>query len=839
MKSLTFCRKLAPVSVTARWLQTCCNLIQVTLPAVLESVPLPGLSSAEARQRLEQHGPNEPAPAPRASGLIALLGRLRNPLVIILLLAAGASASLGEVVNAVIIVIMVVAGVVIDFLQTYRSQKAADKLREQVTVTASVLRDGAWSEIPRREVVPGDVVRVSAGDLVPADARLFEANELHVLEAALTGESLPVEKAAPAQIFLGTSVVSGTGLAEVTATGPSTQFGAIAVALAARPTATAFERGIHDFGALILRMVVFLVLFVVLAGLVEHHPPFESLLFAIALAVGLTPEFLPMITSVTLAKGAIRMARHKVIVKRLSAIQNFGSIDILCSDKTGTLTSGEMTVEESVDPSGQPSLQTFLLASVNSSLQTGIRSPLDAAIMRKPAPEVAGYNKLAEIPFDFERRRLSVIVEREGKRLMITKGAPENVLAQTGSSGSTPVAHEVSQRLQSEGFRVLAVAFKEIGAQPRYTVADETGLTLAGYVAFSDPELPGTPAALAALRRDGIEVKILSGDNEKVTQHVCAAVGLVNTGCITGAEIEKLSDSALDHIAERTTIFARVSPAQKTRILLALRRRGHIVGYLGDGINDAPSLRAADVGISVSSAVDVAREAADIILLEHGLHALHAGVLEGRRAFGNVMKYLLMGTSSNFGNMLSMAVASVFLPFLPMLPTQILLNNLLYDLAQVTIPTDHVDGSFLRKPQRWDIRLVRNFMLSIGPVSSLYDFLTFWVLLKVFHANEAFFHTGWFVESLATQTLVLFVIRTMQNPFKSRPSHALAATTIGVVLVAVALPYTPLAPPLGFVPLPASFLAFVAAATVTYLGLVEFVKRHVFSRVAPHRPGKP
>lgn len=769
---------------------------------------------------------------------MSLLGRLRNPLVIILLLAATASASLGEAVNAIIIVIMVVAGVVIDFLQTYRSQKAAHKLREQVTVTASVLRDGAWSEIPRREVVPGDVVRVSAGDLVPADARLFEATELHLLEAALTGESLPVEKDAPAQIFLGTSVVSGTGLAEVTTTGPSTQFGAIAVALAARPAATAFERGIHDFGALILRMVVFLVLFVVLAGMVEHHPPFESLLFAIALAVGLTPEFLPMITSVTLAKGAIRMARHKVIVKRLSAIQNFGSIDILCSDKTGTLTSGEMAVEDSVDAAGQPSPYTFLLASVNSNLQTGIRSPLDAAIMRKRAPEISAYTKLAEIPFDFERRRLSVIVEHQGKRLMITKGAPENVLAQTGSSGGTPAAHEVSQRLQSEGFRVLAVAFKEIGAQPRYTVADEAGLTLAGYVAFSDPELPGTSAALAALRRDGIEVKILSGDNEKVTQHVCAAVGLANTGCITGADIEKLSDSALDHIAERTTIFARVSPAQKTRILLALRRRGHIVGYLGDGINDAPSLRAADVGISVSSAVDVAREAADIILLEHGLRALHAGVLEGRRAFGNVMKYLLMGTSSNFGNMLSMALASVFLPFLPMLPTQILLNNLLYDLAQVTIPTDHVDSSFLRKPQRWDIRLVRNFMLTIGPVSSLYDFVTFWVLLRVFHASEAFFHTGWFVESLATQTLVLFVIRTMENPFKSRPSRLLAATTIGVVLVAVALPFTPLALPLGFVRLPTSFLAFVAAATITYLGLVELVKRRVFAELAPHRTAK-
>ena len=792
-----------------------------------------GLSSAEARQRLEQHGPNEPAPAPRASGLVALLGRLCNPLVIILLLAAIASASLGETANAIIITLMVVSGVLIDFFQTYRSQRAADKLREQVTVTATVLRDGAWREIPRREVVPGDVVRVSAGDLVPADARLFEATELHLLEAALTGESLPAEKTAPAQIFLGTSVVSGTGVAEVNATGPATQFGAIAVALAARPIATAFERGIHDFGMLILRMVIFLVLFVLLAGVVEHHPPFESLLFATALAVGLTPEFLPMITSVTLAKGAIRMAKYKVIVKRLAAIQNFGSIDILCSDKTGTLTSGEMTVEETVDVSGQVSPQTFLWASVNSSLQTGIRSPLDSAILRKPVPEVSLYTKLAEVPFDFERRRLSVIVEHEGKRLMITKGAPENVLAATGSSGSTPVTHEVSERMQSEGFRVLAVAFKEIGAQPRYTAADETGLTLAGYIAFSDPELPGTPAALAALRRDGIEVKILSGDNEKVTQHVCTTVGLANTGCITGAEIEKLSDSALDHIAERTTIFARVSPAQKTRILLALRRRGHIVGYLGDGINDAPSLRAADVGISVSSAVDVAREAADIILLEHGLHTLHAGVLEGRRAFGNVMKYLLMGTSSNFGNMLSMAAASVFLPFLPMLPTQILLNNLLYDLAQVTIPTDHVDRSFLRKPQRWDIRLVRNFMLAIGPISSVYDFLTFWVLLGVFHANETFFHTGWFVESLATQTPVLFVIRTMQNPFKSRPSRALAATTIAVVLVAVALPYTFLARQLGLVPLPAPFLAFVAVATITYLGLVQVVKRRVFTSLAP------
>ncbi len=807
------------------------------MPLAAPPAPLSGLSSVEARQRLELHGFNEPEAAPRTSGLMALLGRLRNPLVIILLLAAAASASLGEVVNAIIIAVMVVAGVLIDFLQTYRSQRAADKLREQVTVTASVLRDGAWTEIPRREVVAGDVVRISAGDLVPADGRLVEANQLHLLEAALTGESLPVEKAAPAQIFLGTSVVSGTGIAEVTATGPATQFGAIALALAARPTATAFERGIRDFGALIMRMVVFLVLFVVLAGAVEHHPPFESLLFAIALAVGLTPEFLPMITSVTLAKGAIRMARHKVIVKRLAAIQNFGSIDVLCSDKTGTLTSGEMTVAETVDASGQASAQTLLLASVNSALQTGIRSPLDTAILRNPAPEVSAYTKVAEIPFDFERRRLSVIVEHEGKRLVIAKGAPENILAVL--AGSPPAAHQVSERMQAEGFRVLAVAFKEIGAQSRYSIEDETGLALAGFVAFSDPPRPGTPAALAALRRDGIEVKILSGDNEKVAQHVCDGVGLASTGCITGAEIEKLSDSALDYQAERTTIFARVSPAQKTRILLSLRRRGHIVGYLGDGINDAPSLRAADVGISVASAVDVAREAADIILLERSLTVLHAGVLEGRKAFGNVMKYLLMGTSSNFGNMLSMAAASMFLPFLPMLPTQILLNNLLYDLAQVTIPTDRVDSSFLRKPQRWNIRLVRNFMLTIGPISSLYDFLTFWILLRWFHANEAFFHTGWFVESLVTQTLVLFVIRTMQSPLTSRPSPALAGTTIAVALAAVALPYTPLAEPLGFVPLPASFLAFTAAATITYLGLVELVKRLVFAPAVAPRPPRP
>jgi Mg2+-importing ATPase len=806
------------------------------MPDILGTAARTGLSTEEARRRLDQYGPNEPAPVKKASAAFALLGRLRNPLIIILLMAAVVSASLGELANATIIVIVVMVGVAIDFAQTYRSQRAAELLRDRVRITATVLRDGQWQERPRRELVPGDLVRVSAGDLVPADARLIEAVELHVQEAALTGESLPVEKNTAAQVFLGTSVVSGTGIAEVTATGPATQFGGIAAALTARPQATAFERGIHDFGVLILRMVIFLVLFVVLAGFAAHRPPFDSLLFAIALAVGLTPEFLPMITSVTLAKGAIRMAHHKVIVKHLASIQNFGSIDVLCSDKTGTLTSGEMAVEEVVDGLGQPATQPLVLAGVNSALQTGIRSPLDAAILKRQAPDLAEYLKRDEIPFDFERRRLSVVVEFQGKRLLITKGAPEHVLAVTsGLDGSAlERSRTIYEGFGNRGLRVLAVAYKEVEDQPRYTADDESHLILAGYIGFSDPPRPGTPATLAALRHDGILVKILTGDNEKVAEHVCAQVGLANVGCITGEEIQRLTDSALDHIAERTTIFARVSPAQKTRILLALRRRGHVVGYLGDGINDAPSLRAADVGISVASAVDVAREAADVILLERSLHVLHGGVIEGRKAFGNVMKYLLMGTSSNFGNMLSMAAASVFLPFLPMLPTQILLNNLLYDLAQVTIPSDHVDSSFLRKPQRWDIHLVRNFMLTIGPISSLYDFLTFYVLLSVFHARESFFHTGWFVESLATQTLVLFVIRTMQNPFRSRPSRALAATTIAIVLAALALPYTPIAGPLGFVPLPPSFLAFVAAATLTYLALVELVKRRVFANALVH-----
>jgi P-type Mg2+ transporter len=810
-----------------------------------------GLTTDQARRRLDEVGPNEPARAPRTAGLVQILLLLANPLVIILLIASVASALLGEPINASIIVLMVALSVVLNFVQTYRSHRVAERLRNAVAPTAAALRDGAWIEIGRRDIVPGDIVRLAAGDRVPADARLLEARDLHVQQAALTGESVPAEKdpgdleVAPRQpadarnvVFLGTSVVSGTATALVVATGPTTAFGDIAARLSMRPPETEFERGARQFALLITRTVFFLVLFVLLAGALLHHPFLESLLFAVALAVGLTPEFLPMISAVTLSRGAAHMARRKVVVKHLEAIENFGSMDILCSDKTGTLTTGDMVLDRHLDPLGRVSERPLALAYINSSHQTGIKSPLDEAILKRDGIVIGGYRKIEEIPFDFERRRLSVVVEDRGGRLLITKGAPEGVI-------SCCTGYEVDDRraaldeamrarceatyrqLCARGSRVLAVAYAMAPVQAVYSARNERELVLAGFVAFSDPPVEGVAEALRALRRDGVEVKILSGDNELVVHHVCDQVGLDSARIVGGDEIERMSDSALAAAAEQTTAFARVSPAQKDRIILALKSRNHVVGFLGDGINDAPSIHTADVGVSVATAVDVAKDAADIILLERDLNVLHAGILEGRRAFANVMKYLLMGTSSNFGNMFSMAGAFLFLPFLPMLPTQILLNNFLYDLAQITIPTDNVDDALTRTPQRWSIGIIQQFMVVIGPISSLYDFVTFGVLLWVFRASEALFQTGWFVESLTTQTLIIFVIRTAGNPLRSRPSLALAVTAMLVVLIGVLLPFTPLAATLGFVPLPGTYFLFLGGVTMTYLVLVELVKRRL------------
>jgi Mg2+-importing ATPase len=813
-----------------------------------------GLTTEQANARLKEIGPNEPAPAKRTRAVFQLMRLFASPLIAILLVATFVSAAVGEWLNATIILVMVVLGVAINFVQTYHSQRAVETLRKSVSPTATVLRDGVWAETARSGIVPDDVIRLVPGDMVPADARLIDSEHLHVQESALTGESVPVEKPAGELVFLGTSVVTGTASAVVTATGPRTAFGKIAARLIAPAPETEFDRGAYRFGLLIMKTVVFLVLLVFLINAAFRRDPFESLLFAIALAVGLTPEFLPMITSVTLAQGAVRMAAKKVIVKNLAAMQNFGSIDILCSDKTGTLTTGKLTLDRHVDPLGETCERTFKFVYINSILQAGIPNPvddsvqkrsvagpLDEAVLNHDHPDVHSYQKVREIPFDFERRLLSVVADSGEECVLITKGAPESVLRQSTSyelagrpgdicaldDGARARVQETYQGFCSEGFRVLGVAYRTIGIQESYDASDEHDLVLLGFVTFLDPPLDEAVSAIQALHRDGIRIKILTGDNALVTRHICEQVGLRTGRIVEGDELDRMNDAAVAHLAEKTTVFARVSPMQKNRIILALKSRKHAVGYLGDGINDAPSLHSADVGISVSGAVDVAKDAASIILMERSLKVLHEGIIEGRKAFGNVMKYLLMGTSSNFGNMFSMAAASVFLPFLPMLPTQILLNNFLYDLAQVTIPTDNVDPSFIKKPRHWNIDLIRRFMIFIGPISSIYDFMTFYVLLAVFKSDERLFHTGWFVESLATQTLVLFVIRTAGNPLRSKPSVPLAATTIIVAITGILLPFSSIASSLGFVPLPGIYFAFLLIAILSYLVFVEFVKQRL------------
>jgi len=821
--------------------------------APASNVPATGLTSEEAEGLSEKYGRNEPTVKSDESVFYRLRARFGNPLVAILVLSSIVSAVLGDVVNAAIVLSIVVLSMLVEFLQTSSSTRAARALAAQVAQTASVLRDGRWQELPAAGLVPGDLVRVAAGDMIPADAELLDAKDLHLNEAALTGESMPVEKARGARVLMGSSVVSGMGSARVVAIGGATSFGEIAKSLATRPPLSEFELGMARFGIFISKTVAFLLLFLLLAGAAFHRNALEMLLFGVALAVGLTPEFLPMITTVTLTKGAVRMSHAKVIVKKLAAIQNLGSMDILCSDKTGTLTTGVMKLERSIDSFGRDGERPLLLGAVNSYFESGVDNPVDTAVLTKAKldpldsavlehehPDISGFTKLDEVPFDFERRRVSVVVARGGEALLVTKGAPEQLFAVCTAcetpEGEAPFTEEAAERaraayqeLEAHGYRVLAVAFANVAVSKRSTFSkeDEHDLVLSGFLAFADPLRDDAGELLASLARDGVTVKVLSGDGERVVGRICERVGMTGVRILSGADLDRMSDAALGPAAEATNLFARVSPSQKHRILLALKARGHVVGFLGDGINDAPSLHAADVGISVSSAVDVAKEAADVILLERGLGVLHAGIIEGRKAFGNVMKYLLMGTSSSFGNMFSMAIASVIIPFLPMLPTQILLNNFLYDVSQLTIPTDNVDSEFIRKPRRWDISLIRRFMLVLGPVSSVYDLLTFFVLLRFVHASESLFHTGWFIESLATQTLVIFVIRTVRSPLASRPSPALAATTVSVVLLGVVIPFTGMGRWLGFVPPPLGYLAFVVCATLTYLLVVEVIKRRV------------
>ncbi len=815
-----------------------------------------GLSTAEARVRFAQYGPNELARAQRMGTLRQLIRMLASPLMLILLAASVLAASVGEIIDASIIIITVLLGAALDAYQTSRSSTAVERLRHSVIPNAKVCRDGNWLEIPRRDVVPGDLIRLSAGDVVPADARLISSRDVHVQQAALTGESLPAEKEAaqppyvetgkpsrltdPGErdaVFLGTSVVSGTGTAIVSATGADTAFGEIAAHLTEAPPPTELERGLRRFGTLLAETVVFLVLFLVLVSVGLHRDPLESLLFAVALAVGVVPEFMPMVTSITLSTGAVRMARKHVIVKHLAAIQNFGSIDVLCSDKTGTLTSGEMQLASAIGALGESDPRVLTISGVAAHLQSGIQNPLDDAI-RVATAAPSGWEKLDEVPFDFERRRMSVLVRHDGRTILIVKGAPENVLSACAGirigtevrpfdASSREAAVALVHQNGADGLRTIAVASREVEGKEKCGRSDESVLTLEGWLTFADPPLSDTASTVAALARDGVQLKILTGDDETVARHVCAAAGVDASNTVLGADLDRISDSALGALAERTTVFARVSPQQKLRIILALKTRKHVVGYIGDGINDAPSLHAADVGISVAGAVDVAKDAADIILLDRGLSVLHVGIIEGRKAFGNVMKYLLMGTSSNFGNMFSMALASLIVPFLPMLPTQILLNNFLYDFSQIAIPSDHVDDAYVQKPHHWDIRALRNFMIRIGLVSSVFDILTFAVLLLLFRSTPAVFRTGWFIESLITQTLVLLVIRTTGNPLRSRPSALLAMTITATLIVGIAIPYSPIRSLLGFVPPPPGFLLFVMMATTVYLVAVQLAKRRL------------
>jgi Mg2+-importing ATPase len=813
-----------------------------------------GLGAAEAQNRLRQFGPNSLARESRFAPVAEILRLFLNPLVLILLGAAAVSAVTGERVSAAIIITIVLLSVLVNFYQSFQARRAVEELRSQVAAKASVIRDRREQEIAVAGLVPGDVVVLNAGDLVPADARLLEEKDLQVRESALTGESLPVEKEvadltggsvsiseATNSVFLGTTVQTGLATAVVARTGAATAFGAIAARVSQRSPETEFDRGIHRFGVMVTRVILLLVVFVFAVNVWFHRPLLESLLFSIALAVGLTPELLPVVISATLAQGARTMARKQVIVKQLASIENFGSIEILCSDKTGTLTEGEIVLDRHLDAQGNDDDRVMQLLYLNSFFEAGIKSPLDDAILKHSHPAIDQYTKLDEIPFDFGRRRLSVVVERGDECLLITKGAAEDVFDVCTSvsingaehpfdAARRKTAEAVYQALGAEGYRVLGVAIRSVEKQPAYTRGEEREMVLAGFGAFLDPPKEGVQATLQALHEDGIAVVIMTGDNEFVTRKIAHDVGLPAERILVGPDVDALDDAALAFQAEHGAIFARVSPEQKNRVMTALRAQGRVVGFIGDGINDAPSLHVADVGISVMNAVEVAKDAANIILLEKDLRVLHDGVAEGRRSFANILKYIIMGTSSNFGNMFSMAAASLFLPFLPMLPTQILLNNLLYDTSQLSIPTDNVDPELLRHPRRWRVDFIRQFMLVMGPISSIYDFLTFGVLLWGFHAGEQLFHTGWFVESLATQTLVVFVIRTAGNPFRSRPSRTMLMGVTAIVLVGVIWPYTPLGPWLGFSPLPAPLLAALVGLTVTYLVLVQWVKSWFYRR---------
>jgi len=820
-----------------------------------------GLSMAAAEARLGTAGPNRLGHQDGHPAIAAFARQFRSPLVLILIFAAVVSALVGEGSEAAIIAVIVLASCVLSFTQEYGASRAMAALTARIARKANVLRDGKETPVAVEEIVPGDVIVLSAGNLIPADGVLLEACDCNVSESALTGETFPVVKAPGASspnaqlgarsnaVFTGTSVRSGTATMLAVRTGERTEFASIAAAISRSVPETEFNHGIRRFGYLMTQVMLAIVIVVFFANLLLERPPIDSLLFSLALAVGLTPELLPAIISVTLARGARTMAAGGVIVRRLDAVENLGSMDLLCTDKTGTLTEGVIHLDACMNPDGEASEQVRLWAFLNATLQSGMANPLDEAIAagRRDGGDLGRYAKADEIPYDFVRKRLSVVVRQEGEEadLLICKGAVRNVVDACSSiidkRGTRPLDEEAAKAVDdrvrdwgTQGYRVLGVAVRHLRRKESHTREDEAELAFAGFLLFLDPPKPGMAETLKALAARGIRVKMISGDNRYVATHLARAIGLPHRNVLTGGELAELTKDALFARAARTDIFAEIDPNQKESIIAALRRRGHVVGYLGDGINDAPALHEADIGISVDSAVDVAREAADMILLKRDLGVVLRGVDDGRATFANTMKYIAITTSANFGNMISMAFASLFLPFLPLLAPQILLNNLLSDVPSLAIATDNVDAQQTRTPRHWDIGYVRRFMIAFGLVSSAFDFVTFGFLILVAGAAEQVFQTGWFVESLITELAIVMIVRTRKPFWKSRPSGLLSRLTLAVGVLAIAIPYLPGAGWFGFVPLPAPIMAGLIAITLAYLAASEATKRWFFARERRH-----
>jgi Mg2+-importing ATPase len=856
---------------------------------------LDGLTVAEAFERLAKDGPNEVAHDKRPHAIVQFLLAFKNPFILVLMVLAAISAftdiwlplQAGEDADPTkvsIILLMVVTSAVMRFVQEYRSGKAAEALKAMVRTTATVLRQVSPNtkpdliEVPMAQVVAGDIIRLSAGDMVPADIRLIESRDLFISQAALTGEALPVEKydtlGAVAQksagavahdqmdlldlpniCFMGTNVVSGTATAIVVATGPRTYFGSLAKAISGSRAQTAFDRGINSVSWLLIRFMMVMVPIVFLINGIMKGDWVEALLYALAVAVGLTPEMLPMIVSSNLAKGAVAMARRKVVVKRLNAIQNFGAMDVLCTDKTGTLTQDKIILEHHVDVHGRSNEGVLLLAWLNSHHQSGVKNLMDQAVIRfaEHVPGIVQTNstnrKIDELPFDFVRRRLSVVVENvSGQHLLICKGAVEEMLAISTAikdgKAVRPLGEaernalvDMARAYNRDGFRVLVVATREItnaARKTRYEVSDENDMVVQGFLTFLDPPKETAGPAIKALAEHGVTVKVLTGDNEVVTAKICREVGLEPGQPVLGREIETLDDAALGRIVEERTIFAKLTPLQKSRVLMALQANGHTVGFLGDGINDAPALRDADVGISVDSGTDIAKESADIILLEKSLMVLEEGVVKGRETFGNIMKYLNMTASSNFGNVFSVLVASAFIPFLPMLAIHLLIQNLMYDISQLSLPWDRMDKEFLKKPRKWDARNIGRFMLWIGPTSSIFDITTFAVMWHVFGANkpelQSLFQSGWFIEGLLSQTLVVHMLRTQKIPFIQSTAALPVMLMTGLVCVlGIYIPFSPLGAMVGLQPLPWEYFPWLAGTLLSYC-IVAQTKKTIYIR---------